>query len=57
MLTPPSLCVALALFWGQLEARAFQEEYDVEGFDDLSCPRYDSIHNVSGVLRVEVLGR
>lgn len=57
MLTPPSLCVALALFWGQLEARAFQEEYDVEAFDDLSCPRYDSIHNVSGVLRVEGLGR
>ena len=49
------MSAALTLFWGQLEAKAFQEEYDVESFEDLSLPRYDSIHSVSG-LRHVVLG-
>jgi hypothetical protein len=40
---------ALALFWGQLEARAFQEEYDAASFEDLSMPRYDSMHKVRGI--------
>lgn len=40
------LWVALALFWGQLEAKAFQEEYDVNSFNDLTAPQWDSIHKV-----------
>ncbi|KAF8573937.1 SPOC domain-like protein [Ramaria rubella] len=41
---------ALSLFWGQLEARAFQEEYDFGSFNDLSAPRYDSMHKRAGKL-------
>ncbi|KIJ51081.1 hypothetical protein M422DRAFT_158695 [Sphaerobolus stellatus SS14] len=41
---------ALALFWGQLEAKAFQKEYDSDSFNDLSAPRYDPIHKRAGAL-------
>jgi len=41
---------ALALFWSQLEAKAFQEEYDFGTFSDLSAPRYDSVHKRAGKL-------
>jgi len=44
---------ALSLFWGQLEAKAFQEEYDFDSFSDLSAPRYDPIHNRAGELMVK----
>ncbi|KAF8520514.1 Ku DNA-binding complex Ku70 subunit [Gautieria morchelliformis] len=44
---------ALALFWGQLEARAFQEEYDAGSFGDMSMPRYDPMHKRAGGLMQE----
>jgi hypothetical protein len=46
---------ALSLFWGQLEAKAFQEEYDFDSFSDLSAPRYDPIHNVRFIAGVQSL--
>jgi hypothetical protein len=39
-------CAALAMFWAQLEAKAFQEEFDVATFEDVGEPQWDKIHKV-----------
>jgi ATP-dependent DNA helicase 2 subunit 1 len=40
--------VALAYHNAQLQASAFREEFDPEAFEDLTRPKYDMIHKVSG---------
>lgn len=37
---------ALAYHNAQLEASAFREEFDPEGFEDLTLPKYDTMHKV-----------
>jgi hypothetical protein len=39
---------ALAYHNAQLQASAFREEFDLEAFEDLTRPKYDMIHKVSG---------
>ncbi|KAH7884884.1 SPOC like C-terminal domain-containing protein [Phlebopus sp. FC_14] len=41
---------ALAYHNAQLQASAFREEFDVEGFEDLTRPKYDMIHKRAGGL-------
>lgn len=42
------MLVALAYHNAQLQASAFREEFDPEAFEDLTRPKYDMIHRVSG---------
>ncbi|GBE90053.1 ATP-dependent DNA helicase II subunit 1 [Sparassis crispa] len=44
---------ALAYHNAQLEASAFREEFDAEGFEDLTLPKCDMIHKRAGQLMKE----
>ncbi|KAG9316111.1 SPOC like C-terminal domain-containing protein [Chiua virens] len=44
---------ALAYHNAQLQASAFREEFDADGFEDLTRPRYDVVHKRAGALLTE----
>lgn len=51
--TPHQLTSALAYHQQQLQALAFDEDFDTELFDDKALPKYGGIHGAAGQLMEE----